>query len=222
VRDHPELNASVPHSLWSSRSTSGPAAPAVRAPASPSWVGSWRAMLAVCVGATRCDQHCLGRNNAARTPTVLPPTSQAAGTLTRTPAPGVEPDDRQRFDFDAYGTTRLGEALCCDVVHAAYPRLRYRKLPSRAMPIRPHAWRSGTALARPQPPAGSLSRCRKPLGKRTYPEFRQSARCKLVELGGRWGIETATFVKLFARLLSFAACPRLRCKPSLLALRRQS
>ena len=31
--------------------------------------------------------------------------------LARTPAPGVDPDDRRRLDFVAYGATRLGEAL---------------------------------------------------------------------------------------------------------------
>eukprot|EP00439_Symbiodinium_sp_Y106_P022490 s283_g2.t1 len=40
--------------------------------------------------------------------------------------------------------------------------------------------------------------------ERTYPELRQSARCKLVvlalELGGRWSTEAATFVKLLAGL----------------------
>ena len=40
--------------------------------------------------------------------------------------------------------------------------------------------------------------------ERTYPELRQSARCKLVvlafELGGRWSAEAATFVRLLARL----------------------
>ena len=35
--------------------------------------------------------------------------------LVRTPAPGVDPDDRRRLDFVAYGATQLGEALCCDV-----------------------------------------------------------------------------------------------------------
>ena len=35
--------------------------------------------------------------------------------LVRTPAPGVDPDDRWRLDFVAYGATQLGEALCCDV-----------------------------------------------------------------------------------------------------------
>ena len=45
--------------------------------------------------------------------------------------------------------------------------------------------------------------------ERTYPELRQSARCKLVvlalELGGRWSTEAATFVKLLARLRARAA-----------------
>ena len=45
--------------------------------------------------------------------------------------------------------------------------------------------------------------------ERTYPELRQSARCKLVvlalELGGRWSAEAATFVKLLARLRARAA-----------------
>ena len=35
--------------------------------------------------------------------------------LVRTPAPGVDPDDRRRLDFVAYSATQLGEALCCDV-----------------------------------------------------------------------------------------------------------
>ena len=35
--------------------------------------------------------------------------------LVRAPAPGVDPDDRRRLDFVAYGATQLGEALCCDV-----------------------------------------------------------------------------------------------------------
>ena len=44
--------------------------------------------------------------------------------------------------------------------------------------------------------------------ERTYPELRQSVRCKLVvlalELGGRWSTEAATFVRLLARLRSRA------------------
>ena len=35
--------------------------------------------------------------------------------LARTSAPGVDPADRRRLDFVAYGATPLGEALCCDV-----------------------------------------------------------------------------------------------------------
>ena len=48
--------------------------------------------------------------------------------------------------------------------------------------------------------------------ERTYPELRQSARCKLVvlalELGGRWSTEAATFVRLLARLRAVPASSR--------------
>ena len=59
----------------------------------------------------------------------------------------------------------------------------------------------------------------------TYPELRHSARCKLVvlvlELGGRWSSEAATFVKLLARLRARAVPPASR-GPSIAAFARWS
>ena len=50
--------------------------------------------------------------------------------LVRTPAPGVDPDDRRRLDFVAYGATQLGEALCCDVTLVSPPTRDGRPQPS--------------------------------------------------------------------------------------------
>ena len=60
--------------------------------------------------------------------------------LARTSAPGVDPADRRRLDFVAYGATPLGEALCCDVTLVSLLTREGRPQPSAAS-------RDGAAIA---------------------------------------------------------------------------
>ena len=96
--------------------------------------------------------------------------------------------------------------------------LRWVATRNQSNPV-PSTPRSSTTLVSPLTSAGAprrsagrtagaaLALARK-AKERTYPELRQSARCKLVvlalELGGRWSTEAATFVRLLARLRSRA------------------
>ena len=52
--------------------------------------------------------------------------------LARTSAPDVDPADRRRFDFVAYGATPLGEAPCCDVTLVSPLTRDWRPQPSAA------------------------------------------------------------------------------------------
>ena len=107
--------------------------------------------------------------------------------LVRTPAPGVDPDDRRRLDFVSYGATQLGEALCCDVTLVSPLARDGRPQPSSTT-------RDGAALA--------VAERRK---RAAYPELLRRGPQRLCvlacETGGRWNDES---LRLTAR--PFATC----------------
>ncbi|CAE7774315.1 unnamed protein product [Symbiodinium sp. CCMP2592] len=94
-------------------------------------------------------------------------------------------------------STRTGAEALLQGSQPAVDTTLVSPLTSAGAPRRAAGRTAGAALA--------LARKAK---ERTYPELRQSARCKLVvlalELGGRWSTEAATFVKLLARLRAMA------------------
>ena len=100
--------------------------------------------------------------------------------LVRTPAPGVDPDDRRRLDFVAYGATQLGEALCCDVTLVSPLTRDGRPQPSSTP-------RDGSALA--------IAERRK---RAAYPEPQRL--CVLAcEIGKRWNDESRRLVAQLVR-----------------------
>ena len=103
----------------------------------------------------------------------------------------VARQDERRIEVIANGLALWGGAQLAVDTTLVSP------LTSAGAPRRSAGRTAGAALA--------LARKAK---ERTYPELRQSARCKLVvlalELGGRWSTEAATFVRLLARLHSRA------------------
>ena len=116
--------------------------------------------------------------------------------LARTSAPGVDPADRRRLDFVAYGATPLGEALCCDVT-LVFPLTREgRPQPSAAS-------RDGAAIA--------VAERRK---RAAYPELLRPGPQRLCvlacEAGGRWSAESLRLVTQLARLRAQRAPAALR------------
>ena len=106
--------------------------------------------------------------------------------LARTSAPGVDPADRRRLDFVAYGATPLGEALCCDVTLVSPLTREGRPQPSVAS-------RDGAAIA--------VAERRK---RAAYPELLRPGPQRLCvlacEAGGRWSAESLRLVTQLARL----------------------
>ncbi|OLQ00142.1 hypothetical protein AK812_SmicGene17239 [Symbiodinium microadriaticum] len=116
--------------------------------------------------------------------------------LVRTPAPGVDPDDRRRLDFVAYGATQLGEALCCDVTLVSPLARDGRPQPSSTT-------RDGAALA--------VAERRK---RAAYPELLRRGPQRLCvlacETGGRWNDESLRLVAQLVRSRALRALAPLR------------
>ena len=116
--------------------------------------------------------------------------------LVRTPAPGVDPDDRRRLDFVAYGATQLGEALCCDVTLVSPLARDGRPQPSSTT-------RDGAALA--------VAERRK---RAAYPELLRRGPQRLCvlacETGGRWNDESLRLVAQLVRSRALRAPAPLR------------
>ena len=105
--------------------------------------------------------------------------------LVRTPAPGVDPDDRRRLDFVAYGATQLGEALCCDVTLVS-------PLTRDGRPQSSSTTRDGAALAI----AERRKRAACPELLRRGPQRLCVLAC---EIGGRWNDESLRLVAQLVR-----------------------
>ena len=116
--------------------------------------------------------------------------------LVRTPAPGVDPDDRRRLDFVAYGATQLGETLCCDVTLVSPLTRDGRPQPSSTT-------RDGAALA--------IAERRK---RAAYPELPRRGPQRLCvlacEIGGRWNDESLRLVAQLVRSRTMRAPAPLR------------
>ena len=110
--------------------------------------------------------------------------------------PGVDPADRRRLDFVAYGATPLGEALCCDVTLVSPLKREGRPQPSAAS-------RDGAAIA--------VAERRK---RAAYPELLRPGPQRLCvlacEAGGRWSAESLRLVTQLARLRAQRAPAALR------------
>ena len=121
--------------------------------------------------------------------------------LARTSAFHVDPADRRRLVFVAYGATPLSEALCCDVTLLAPLTREGRPQPSAA------ASRDGAAI--------TVAERRK---RAAYPELLRPGPQRLCvlacEVGGRWSSESLRLVTQIVRLRAqrapAALCPAAR------------
>ena len=108
----------------------------------------------------------------------------------------VSHNDRWRLDMVVYGTSPLGEVLCCDAAVVS-------PLTRTGQPHPGAATVDGKQL--------SVARRRK---DRIYPELKRSGPCRLVvlacETGGRWSAECTEFVKRLVAMRAKRAPLRLR------------